>query len=173
MVQSALCSIPIYYMSLFTIPASISCQLEKIMRDFLWSNNEAEKGFHWVKWDDVCLPKREGGLGIRPLRGMNKALKVKWLWRFAREDNTLWKALLKMKYDVDKLGWWSKKSPNPHGVGCWKSITSELDLFKSLVQFKVGNGFRVLFGMMCGVENNRSRITFRISLGWHVSKMQQ
>jgi len=92
----------------------------------------------------LILREREGGLGI-PLRDMNKALKVKWLWRFAREDNTLWKDLLKMKYDVDKLGWWSKKSPNPHGVGCWKSITSELDLFRSLVQFKVGNGSRVLF----------------------------
>jgi len=83
---------------------------------------------------------------------MNKALKVKWLWRFPREDNTLWKNLLKMKYDVARLGWWSKKSPNPHGVGCWKSITSELDQFKSLVLFKVGNGFRVLFwrDVWCG-----------------------
>jgi len=76
LVQSALWSIPIYYMSLFTIPASISCQLEKIMRDFLWSNNEVETGSHWVKWHDVCPPKR-GGLGIRSLRDMNKTLKVK------------------------------------------------------------------------------------------------
>jgi len=121
-IQSALWSIPIYFMSLFTIPASISCQLEKIMRDFLSSNKEAEMGFHWVKWDDVCLPKREGGLDIKPLRDMNKALQAKWLWRFAREDNTLWKNLVKMKYDVDSLGWWSKKSPNPHGVGCWKQL---------------------------------------------------
>jgi len=43
LVQSALWSIPIYYMSLFTIHASISCQLEKIMRDFLWSNNERKR----------------------------------------------------------------------------------------------------------------------------------
>jgi len=49
---------------------------------------------------------------------MNKALKAKWLWRFAKKDNTLWKNLVKMKYDVDRLGRWSKKSPNPHGVGC-------------------------------------------------------
>ena len=76
---------------------------------------------------------------------MNKALKVKWLWRFAREDNTLWKNLLKVKYDGDRLGWWSKKSPNPHGVGCQKSITNELDHFKSLVNFEVKNGSRVLF----------------------------
>jgi len=59
------------------------------MRDFLWSNKEAEMGFHWVKWYDVCLLKKEGGLAIRPLPNMNKALKAKWLWRFVKEDNTL------------------------------------------------------------------------------------
>jgi len=47
------------------------------MRDFLWSNKDAEMGFHWVKWDDVCHPKQEGGLGIGPLCDMNKALKAK------------------------------------------------------------------------------------------------
>jgi len=50
-----------------------------------------------------------------------------------------------MKYDVDRLGWWSKKSLIPHGVECWKSIISELDHFKSLVIFECENGSRVLF----------------------------
>ena len=49
---------------------------------------------------------------------MNMALKAKCLWRFAKEDNTLLQNMVKMKYDVDRFGWWSKKSPNPHGVGC-------------------------------------------------------
>ena len=81
-VQSAVWSIPIYFMSLFIILANISCQLEKITRDFLWFDKEVKMGFRWVKWDDVCHPKREGGLGIRSLHDMNKALKAKWLWRF-------------------------------------------------------------------------------------------
>jgi len=101
LLQSALRSIPIYFMSLFTIRASISCQLEKIIRDFLWSNNEAEMGFHWVKWEDIFHPKREGGLSIRPLQDMNKALKAKWLWRFAKEDSTLWKNMVKLKYGIE------------------------------------------------------------------------
>ena len=79
-------------------------------------------GFYWVKWDDVFHSKREGGLGIRPLRDVNKALKAKWLWRFAKEGKTLRKNMVKIKYGIDKLGWWSKKSPHPHGIGCWKSI---------------------------------------------------
>ena len=35
LVENALWSIPIYYLSLSTVPASSSFQLEKIMRDFL------------------------------------------------------------------------------------------------------------------------------------------
>ena len=59
--------------------------------------------------------------------------------------------MVKIKYGIDKLGWWSKKSPHPHGVGCWKSIISGLDQFKSLVNFEVNNGSRVLFcDVWCG-----------------------
>ena len=48
-------------------------------RDFLWDSNNSGNGFHWVNWDEVCRPKQEGGLGIRPLRVMNEACKTKWL----------------------------------------------------------------------------------------------
>jgi len=49
----------------------------------------------------------------------------------------------------DKLwhwqAWMVEKSPHTHGVGCWKSIISCLNPFKSLVNFEVNNGFRILF----------------------------
>ena len=73
LLKSSLWSLLIYFMSLFTIPVSIACSLEKIMRDFLWPNNGATKGLHWVNWGEVCRPKHQGGLGIRPLRQMNAA----------------------------------------------------------------------------------------------------
>jgi len=30
-----------------------------------------------------------GGLGVRPLREMNEALKTKWLWRLAKESDAM------------------------------------------------------------------------------------
>ena len=71
-----------------------------------------------VKWDDVCHPKHEGGLRITPIHAMNKALEAKWLLRFAKEDNALWKNMMKVNYDVDRFRWSSKKSPCPHGAKC-------------------------------------------------------
>ena len=62
--------------------------------------------------DDVCHPKHEGWLGIRPLRDVTKALKVEWLWRFDKE-NTLWKNMVKVKYDDDRFRLVEQEEPSP------------------------------------------------------------
>jgi len=102
-------------MSLLTILASIANQLEKIMG-----------GFHWVNWDEVYRPKQEGGLGIKPLRIMNDALKIKWLGRFAKGEDSMWKNVIKVKYEIDDLGWWTKSNSYSHRVSSWKSISTGL-----------------------------------------------
>jgi len=61
LLQSTLWSLPIYYISLFTIPANVASLLEKIMRDFLWSKHEGNNGFHWVCWDEICHMSSQGG----------------------------------------------------------------------------------------------------------------
>ena len=65
---------------------------------------------------------------IRPLQTMNEALKTKWLWRFAIEDDALWKKVTVLKHGVDRFGWWSKRSSFAHRVGCWKSLLSSLEV---------------------------------------------
>jgi len=44
------------------------------------------------------------------------------------------------------------KNSYAHGVGCWKSILSNLEVFKSIVRFEVRNKAIVLFwhDMWCG-----------------------
>ena len=71
---------------------------------------------------------------------MNDALKTKWLWRFAKEEDAMWKNVIKVKYGIDDLGWWTRKSSYFHGVSCWKSISIGLECFKSLVHFEVKDG---------------------------------
>jgi len=55
--QVTLWSLPIYYMSLFTILASIASQLEKSMREFLWSLHASVNGFQLVGMRFV-VPRR-------------------------------------------------------------------------------------------------------------------
>ena len=70
----------------------------------------------------MCLSKEKGGLGIRSLATMNKALLGKWVWRFAVEDNPMWKKVITLKYHIEEGGWSTKESMGNFGVGLWKDI---------------------------------------------------
>ena len=68
-------------------------RLERIQRDFLWGGGSLDKKriWHLVKWAIVCSDGKAGGLGVRDLYNLNRALLSKWLWRFANERKFLWR----------------------------------------------------------------------------------
>ena len=98
-------NLSIYLMSLFWMLRSVSSRLEKIQRDFLWGSSSTDRKIHLIKWKDVCFSKEKGGLCIRSLILMNKALLSKWGWRFLEEDNTTWKNVISSKYGIEEGGW--------------------------------------------------------------------
>ena len=102
--QSTLSSLLIYFMFIFVIAKRVCRRLEKLQRDFLWEGGSLENKPHIVSWLKVCKPKVEGGLGIRNLSILNKALLGKWSWRFMAKEEPLWKKVIVKKYGVDKGG---------------------------------------------------------------------
>ncbi|GJY84194.1 hypothetical protein Tco_0497570 [Tanacetum coccineum] len=60
------------------------------MRGFLWCHGDMSKGKAKVSWEVVCLPKNEGGLGVRRLDTFNKALMVPHIWNLLARKDTLW-----------------------------------------------------------------------------------
>ena len=79
------------YHVLFRIPKGVKTRLEKIQRDFLWGEGTMGKKIHLVSWDLVCYAKEKGGLGIHGLSIVNRALLGRWVWKFAEEENSIWK----------------------------------------------------------------------------------
>ena len=77
LIQSTLSNLPIYLMSLLCLPSSVKRRLEKIQRDFLWGGGNLERKPHLVRWELVCLSKKKGGLGVKCLYILNKALLAK------------------------------------------------------------------------------------------------
>nr|XP_043639249.1 uncharacterized protein LOC122610319 [Erigeron canadensis] len=80
LVQSVLSSMHIYWSSVFILPARVTTEIEQILRGFLWSQGVLKKGQAKVAWDVVCLPKQEGGLGIRHLDIWNSVLMTTHVW---------------------------------------------------------------------------------------------
>ena len=116
---------PIYQMSIFRMPKVVVRRIEKVQRDFLWGGGNMERKVHLVKWDVVCTDKDKGGLGLRKLALLNKAVLGKWIWRYACDKGNLWRQVIKVKYGQEGLDWRPKKANGEVGVGVWKEIWKE------------------------------------------------
>nr|GEY42926.1 hypothetical protein [Tanacetum cinerariifolium] len=90
LIQSVLNSLHVYWASVFVLPSRVLLDIEKIMRGFLWSQDNMSRGKVKVAWDVVCLSKQEGGLGIRRLDHFNKALMVSHVWKLLSLKESLW-----------------------------------------------------------------------------------
>lgn len=84
LMNSVLSSIPIYFMSAFLLPKWVLNKIDKIRRRFLWGHSDSRRGISLLNWYEVCLPKRNGGLGGANLQIRNWALLLRWWWRLYR-----------------------------------------------------------------------------------------
>lgn len=64
----------------------------------------------------MCHPLANGGLGVRKVDVINRALLRKWMLRFNREETHLWRRVIVAKYGLGWGGWISKK---PKGTSSW------------------------------------------------------
>jgi hypothetical protein len=62
---------------------------------------------------------KPGGLGVRNLIQFNRAMLGKWLWRYAMENEGLWRLVIETKYDNLRRGWYSKEVIGLFGVDVW------------------------------------------------------
>ena len=74
----------------------------------------------------MCLSKEKGGLGVKCLSNLNKALLCKWNWHFANERETLWNQVIRGKYGKkegmelsgsEKGAWCGALKRNKDGLG--------------------------------------------------------
>ena len=54
-------------MSFFEIPKGILKRLDYYRSRFFWQGNNDKRKYRLAKWDIICRPKDQGGLGITNL----------------------------------------------------------------------------------------------------------
>ena len=154
LIKSTLANLPVYQLALFRMPKLVVKRLEKLQRDFLWGGGSMERKIHLINWEVVCSQKESGGLGIRKIDLLNKALLGKWIRRFGCEKDMFWRKVVGVKYGQLGFGWRTREDCGTFGVGVWREIMKESSWCWSNIEFKVGKGTKVSFWTdhWCGNE---------------------
>jgi hypothetical protein len=97
LINSVLSSLPMYMMSFLAIPSGVLKKLDYLRSRFYWQGDGHKKKYRLAKWDIICRPKEQGGLGIHDLEIKNKALISKWLYKLLTTDG-IWQQPLRNKY---------------------------------------------------------------------------
>ena len=65
LINSVLNSLPMFMMSFFEIPKEVLKKLDQYRSRFFWQGYKDKKKYCLAKWDIICRPMDQGGLGIR------------------------------------------------------------------------------------------------------------
>ncbi|GAV87496.1 hypothetical protein CFOL_v3_30922, partial [Cephalotus follicularis] len=87
LIQSTLASMQVFWASIFLLPVDIIKGCERTLRRFLWGGSGNSHKHSLVKWSKVCLPRQEGGLGIKSLKSWNQAMLLKQIWNLLNDHS--------------------------------------------------------------------------------------
>src|SRR5690606_33842440 len=82
-------------MSTFLLRMKICESLASAIAQFWGSSSLPTRGIHWA---NVCLPREEGGIGVRMIHEFNLTLLAKQLWRLVQFPGSLVARVLKGRY---------------------------------------------------------------------------
>lgn len=151
LIQTTLSSLPVYHMQATRFPVSVVRELDSLSRRFLWGVGEGEHKFHPLKWELVCTPKAEGGLGIPSLRITNTALLVKLAWLVLQVPHSLSSQVLQSKYG----GWRVLTSELPYHRASviWQDLQSIRHFLWKGVHWKIQSGTEISFWHDCWLRD--------------------
>ncbi|KAK3184335.1 hypothetical protein Dsin_031621 [Dipteronia sinensis] len=135
LIKDVTSALPNYTMMYVKCSSETCLKLDKFNSDFLWGHTTNKNDVYLIKWDNVCLSKRNGGLGIKKTKNMNQVLLTKigrWL---LHGENGIWCKLLQYKYLKNRN---IADSELTKGITCsstWKDIA-----FGAKLVAKVFNG---------------------------------
>ena len=68
LIKSITQAILVYDMNCFLLPMGLCDDINSMMGQFWWGQKNEEKKLHWLIWKQLCLAKKDGGLGFQDLK---------------------------------------------------------------------------------------------------------
>jgi len=115
LIQPVLMQIFTFCARILILPQGVIKQIMALCRNFLWGAASEYKKAPYVAWTEVCLPKANGGVGLKNLDAWNKAWIAKLVWEVAKKKDSLWIKWVHEKYLMNK-DWWDYTTVNDV---CW------------------------------------------------------
>ncbi|GJR27427.1 reverse transcriptase domain-containing protein [Tanacetum coccineum] len=138
LIRSVISSMHVFWASVFVIPNRVLMDIEQSMRNFLWCPSSSSKGKAKVAWELVCLPKDEGGLGIRRLEHFNSALLVSHIWNLLSLKESLWVKWVHA-YKLNGRNFWDVPIRGNMSWS-WRKILQLRPSIREFIWRKIGNG---------------------------------
>lgn len=124
LVRSVLQGVECFWIQSLPLPVTISDRINSLIRKFPWGSKSCP-----IAWKKVCMPKDEGGLGLRDLATWNKALHTKILWNIHCKADSLWIRWIHTEFIKNQDPW--LLIPHPLDSPFIKNIFSIRDLIVS------------------------------------------
>lgn len=146
LITHVLQSMPLHLVSALNPPKGVINKLHRIFNIFSWGNSTECRKRHWVKWEDFCLPKDEGGIGFRSLYDMSNALFSKLWWQFSSKP-PMWSSYMVNKYCKK---WHPVIATAARGASTtWKKMVIVREIVEHQILWRVKRGDSI-FGMRNG-----------------------
>ncbi|XP_028549386.1 uncharacterized protein LOC114579332 [Dendrobium catenatum] len=88
----------VFLMTHTIIPKAVLNDMERLCRSFLRDRDSEHKGMHYVAWEKVARPRRNGGLGFHVCARWTGALRARVAWNIIGNPEGLLQRCLKHKY---------------------------------------------------------------------------
>ncbi|KAL2225019.1 UNVERIFIED_CONTAM: putative mitochondrial protein [Sesamum indicum] len=112
-------------------------EVEKRLRTFLWKGTSMT-GYATVPWKDICKPVEEGGLGIKDIGILNRALMTKKLCDVIRCDRTsIWAEWLQHGRLRNNSIWTVGEQGGSWG---WRKLLRMRSYIQPMVELHIGDG---------------------------------
>ena len=140
LIISVLTSSQVFWASHLCLPKRILKVIEQKFRSFLWNGVEGSSKGSKIAWSDICIPKKEGGLGIKDLSLWNKALMIRHIWNLVYGTNNLWTSWINA-YHLKGSSLWEVKAPHTCSWN-WRKLLHLRPLVRPLFQHIIGSGLK-------------------------------
>ncbi|XP_035540358.1 uncharacterized protein LOC118344262 [Juglans regia] len=105
--------------------------------NFFWGENDGKRKYHWRSWRRICVPTKDGGLGMKDLKEVQKSLHMKFAFRILSSNN-LWSDFFRAKYI--RHSHFSTYKVKPTDSRFWRSLVKVLPEVMDNVKVLVRGG---------------------------------